>query len=577
MFYQKFLFNATENDGTHVATDALYSDTAQYGFVRPGSPQDNRIFPGNGGWLATEKLAANLLPQQNENGVSLTKARLALCFGICVPEQGNYQVAVTIQAAETDLNELNLYYGRRQLVREHIHVAAQQQVTIEFYAHVGAYYQAVGTTPVSDNTLYVSILGLDSPATLSAISIKEATVPTLYLAGDSIVADNEAKLPYVAETNGCGWGQVLTPYFKLAVDNQAHNGMTTTCFRDDGHWQLIEDSLQAKDIVLFHFGHNDQKRRALAAYGGYSANLRGFVKDVRAKGALPVLVTSLSRVPKHDKDGDYDLLEEYAQAVLRVGKELAVPVIDLHQFSFKQLCALQNQVDLTRYFNDAAHTNDYSALLTANWLVRIIAANKIAPLYDYLSAQPTTLALPKTQPVNHKFANEQPISKQPILSYRDTQFLPPALQNELQQALQLHLIDPCVRYLHPYATMPRGQFLYLFAAVAKPFTQSGYLGKYNDVYRYEWDAAYVQAAIDANLIDPATITADRIRLDDPLTGQELISFVIRNLQPLNQRELSLRACEKIAAQLGLLWSNYNATATVDRLTCLLTVVHATKV
>lgn len=124
-----------------------------------------------------------------------------------MPEQGNYQVAVTIQAAETDLNELNLYYGRRQLVREHIHVAAQQQVMTEFYAHVGAYYQAVGTTPVSDNTLYVSILGLDSPATLSAISIKEATVPTLYLAGDSIVADNEAKLPYVAETNGCGWGR----------------------------------------------------------------------------------------------------------------------------------------------------------------------------------------------------------------------------------------------------------------------------------------------------------------------------------------------------------------------------------
>lgn len=125
--------------------------------------------------------------------------------------------------------------------------------------------------------------------------------------------------------------------------------------------------------------------------------------------------------------------------------------------------------------------------------------------------------------------------------------------------------------------MPRGQFLYLFAAVAKPFVQSDYLGKYNDVYRYEWDAAYVQAAIDANLIDPATITADQIRLDDPLTGQELISFVIRNLQPLNQRELSLRACEKIAAQLGLLWSNYNATAPVDRLTCLLTVVHVTKI
>lgn len=577
MFYQKFLFNTTENDGIHVASDAIYTDATQYGFVRPGSQKAPQIFAGNGGWVATEKLTAALRLQQNENGVSLTKNQLALCFGICVPEQGNYQVAVTIEAAATELNDLNLYYGRRQIVREHIHVPAHQQLTIDFYAHVGAYYQAVGAEPVIDNTVYVSVLGLDSCAIVSAISIKEATVPTLYLAGDSIVADNEAKLPYTASSNGCGWGQMLAPYFKLPIDNQAHNGMTTACFRDDGHWQLIEQALKPQDIVLFHFGHNDQKRRDLSAYGGYSTNLRRFIQAVRAKGATPILVTSLSRIPKRDKNGDYDLLTEYAQAQLRLGQELAVPVVELHRFSFKKLCALKKKVDLGQYFNDAAHTNDYGAALVANWLAHLIATTKIAPLSDYLVTQPKPLTLAQTQPTTAQFTNEQPLSKQPVLGYSDIRFLPAATKKELQVALKLHLIDPCVRYLHPYATMPRGQFLYLLAAVAKPFKQANYLGKYADVYCYEWDAAYVQAAIDANLIDPTTVSADQIRLDDPLTGQELLSFVIRNLQPLSQRELSLRDCEEKATHLGLIWPNYVATAPVDRLTCLLTVVHTTEI
>ncbi len=577
MFYQKFLFNTTENDGTHVAATAVYSAATQYGFVPPSSPQEVNVFPGNGGWIANKKLTPDLQPQQHDNGVSLAKSHLPLCFGICVPEAGNYQIAVTIQAGATALNSLNLYYGRRQLVREHLHIAAHQQLTIEFYAHVGSYYQAVGTAPISDNTMYISVLGLTSNATLSAISIKEAAVPTLYLAGDSIVADNEAKLPYAGQSNGCGWGQMLAPYFDLAIDNQAHNGMTTACFRDDGHWQLIEQALQPQDIVLFHFGHNDQKRRYLSAYGGFSTNLRRFIKDVRAKGATPILVTSLSRIPKQDANGKYDLLAEYAQAELRLGQELDVPVIDLHQFSFEQLCTLQEKVDLTQYFNDAAHTNDYGAALAANWLVQLITQQKIAPLANYITAAPKPITLQATLPTEKHFANEQPISKQPVLGYSDTKFLPATIQKELQVALRLHLIDPCVRYLHPYADMPRGQFLYLLAAVAKPFVQNDYQGQYADVYRYEWDAAYVQAAIDAQLIDPATISDDQIRLDDPLTGQELLSFVVRNLQPITQRQLSLRACEKIATQLGLIWPNYSATAPVDRLTCLLTLVHATEI
>lgn len=45
------------------------------------------------------------------------------------------------------------------------------------------------------------------------------------------------------------------------------------------------------------FGHNDQKRRYLKAFDQYAANLRRYVRQIREKGAYPMIVTSLSRIP----------------------------------------------------------------------------------------------------------------------------------------------------------------------------------------------------------------------------------------------------------------------------------------
>ena len=118
---------------------------------------------------------------------------------------------------------------------------------------------------------------------------------TVYIAGDSTAANKTAdKRP---ET---GWGEMLQQYFdpaKVAVVNEAKNGRSTKSFIDEKLWQSIVDRLKKGDWVFVEFGHNDEKKDKLAVYASpedYKANLVKFIRETRAKGATPVLLTPVS-------------------------------------------------------------------------------------------------------------------------------------------------------------------------------------------------------------------------------------------------------------------------------------------
>ena len=79
----------------------------------------------------------------------------------------------------------------------------------------------------------------------------------------------------------------MLQYFDgLAVCNQAHGGMTTNCFRDDGHWDIVCRNIRPGDIFMMEFGHNDQKRRNLRPFGQYAANLRWYIHEIRKTGGI---------------------------------------------------------------------------------------------------------------------------------------------------------------------------------------------------------------------------------------------------------------------------------------------------
>jgi lysophospholipase L1-like esterase len=143
---------------------------------------------------------------------------------------------------------------------------------------------------------------------------------TIVLVGDSTVA-----------TEG-GWGPgfcaAMTP--NVTCIDDALNGRTTKSFIDQGAWKKALD--RHGNYYLIQFGHNDQKPAANLPVPVFKDYLQRYIDDVRAIGAIPVLVTSLSR--RTFKDGKvFEDLAEYVAATKEVGTKNRITVIDLNALS----------------------------------------------------------------------------------------------------------------------------------------------------------------------------------------------------------------------------------------------------
>jgi len=176
-----------------------------------------------------------------------------------------------------------------------------------------------------------------------AVSLSASAQITVYLAGDSTCANKTSdKRP---ET---GWGEMLQQYFdpaKVKVDNRALNGRSTKSFVDEGHWQKIMNAVKKGDFVFIEFGHNDEKKDKPAIYASpddYKANLTRFIKDVRSKGATPILMTPVSR-RKFENEVPVKTHGEYPEAAKSVGKTQKVDVIDMESKSAAVLTHYGNE------------------------------------------------------------------------------------------------------------------------------------------------------------------------------------------------------------------------------------------
>ncbi len=205
------------------------------------------------------------------------------------------------------------------------------------------------------------------------------------LVGDSTVCDfpdkNDARR---------GWGEYLPDYFddSVKVINLARSGRSTKTFLNEGLW---EKALQAKPTyILIQFGHNDNhapdKPESTAADGEYSDNLRRYVDEARAAGAIPILVTPVQRRKFDGSGGLKDTLGPYAEAMKKVAAEKQVGVIDLHKLSGELYLELGEEkcVVLCDDPADRTHFNEKGARMVAE----IIAAQLPA-------AEPTLASLMK--------------------------------------------------------------------------------------------------------------------------------------------------------------------------------------
>jgi lysophospholipase L1-like esterase len=134
-----------------------------------------------------------------------------------------------------------------------------------------------------------------------------------------------------------GWGMYFGDHFKkkITFKNKAISGRSSKSFRGEGHWNKILDSLKRGDYVLIQFGHNDQKKEDSLRYTdprvAFGESLSRYIREIRGKGAHPILATSIAR---RSFDGAGTLIDThmaYTLAVFRVAAAEGVPLLDLNQ------------------------------------------------------------------------------------------------------------------------------------------------------------------------------------------------------------------------------------------------------
>jgi lysophospholipase L1-like esterase len=179
-----------------------------------------------------------------------------------------------------------------------------------------------------------------------------------------------------------GWGMPFANFFDstVQIENKARGGRSTRTFISENRWQPIADSLSEGDYVLIQFGHNDEAKEEkykdrYTAVPDYKINLIKFITEARAKKAIPVLITPVTRM-RFDKEGKIQETHiEYTAAVLEIGNAYNTPVIDLDAKSrnllqqygpeyskmfFMQLDSLEHP-NYPNGQKDNTHFNEYGA------------------------------------------------------------------------------------------------------------------------------------------------------------------------------------------------------------------------
>ncbi|KAJ4984516.1 GDSL-like lipase acylhydrolase [Stagonosporopsis vannaccii] len=221
------------------------------------------------------------------------------------------------------------------------------------------------------------ILATIASFTSSALAAPKAKPPAFFLAGDSTTA--------VQSTGGGGWGDgfLNTTLKKGATGkNFGHNGATTVSFRQGGDWDNVLTAAKSSankysPYVTIQFGHNDQKPEKNISMADLTANLITFVEEVRAAGATPILVTSLSRRRFSNSTGKVtENLADVTAATKEAAAKSKAYIIDLNTASTKYLNSIG--ADKAASYNliptDFTHLNAEGSVVFGNLVAQLIDA-----------------------------------------------------------------------------------------------------------------------------------------------------------------------------------------------------------
>ena len=221
-------------------------------------------------------------------------------------------------------------------------------------------------------------------------STRKGTNPVMFLVGNSTMRNGTLG----NGNNGqWGWGYYFPKYFdanRITVENQALGGMSTRTFYTD-LWPAIRQALKPGDWVIVSIGHNDNgeffdQRRARAVIPGvdmdtcyigfnqrtqrqdtvysYGNYLRRYIREIRQKGANPVL---MSLTPRNAFDDKGKVVRKpQTEWAAYVAATEGVPFVDLNEISGKALDSFSRWKLQYHFFGDNIHTSKFGAELNAH-------------------------------------------------------------------------------------------------------------------------------------------------------------------------------------------------------------------
>ena len=300
-------------------------------------------------------------------------------FSVRVPE-GNYRVTLVLGGAAP--SETTVRAEGRRLMLERVRTARGRAITGSFVVNVRTAEldelppNAPGGLAVRLKPGEIGSATWDDKLTLefggaaphvSRLAIEPASVPTLYLTGDSTVTDQRSG-------PGASWGQMLPRFLGagIAVANHAESGETLKSFLAALRLDKVLSRMRPGDFLLIQFGHNDQKSQWPQTYADpaltFRAYLRAYIAEARRRGATPILVTSPER---RNFDGAGRIKPshgDYPDAVRAVAREDGVALIDLTPMSVAFYEALGPERAPLAFNGDVTHHNEYGAYQLARMI-----------------------------------------------------------------------------------------------------------------------------------------------------------------------------------------------------------------
>lgn len=239
----------------------------------------------------------------------------------------------------------------------------------------------------------------------------DPALPTIFIAGDSTAA--RARAPQQ------GWAVEFAKYLdltKVNLSNRALGGRSSRTFITQGWWEKLMADVKAGDWVLIQFGHNDaspvnedpstprEKMRSRGSLPGlgeetqdivnvltekpetvrtFGSYVRQMIRDVRAKGATPILLSPTLR--NQWQDGKVNRGGPHRAWSRDLAEAESLWFVDVSRLIADTYQQLGEEQVKTFFPKDNTHTNEAGADLTAQQVARGLAGLKKADFARWLS------------------------------------------------------------------------------------------------------------------------------------------------------------------------------------------------